>query len=117
MLGALFWAMVVLVLAFIISSLPLYFAVKALGGKTSLFKTMMVTLISGIIFAAVKARFSFGWLLAFFILIWIYHEFFRLRWGKAFIAWILQFIFIALFYVIVTIVLAAMIGITILGLI
>jgi hypothetical protein len=116
MLGALFWAMAILILAFIISSLPLYFAVKALGGKTTLLRTMMVTLISGIIFAAVKARFSFGWLLAFFILIWIYREFFRLRWGKAFVAWILQFIFIALFYVIVTIVLAMVIGITVLGL-
>lgn len=106
---------IVTIIVFLLSALPLYFAVKFLGGKTTLFKTALVTFISGIVVSAIKAQFKFGWLLAFFILIWIYHEIFRLKWMKAFIAWILQFIFIAVIYVIVSFILVAVVGISVLA--
>jgi hypothetical protein len=115
MLSALLIGLGIILLAFMISSLPLYFAVKALGGKTSLLKTMLVTFLSGIIFTAIKSQFRLGLIIAFFVLIWIYHEVFRLKWFKAFIAWVLQFVFIAIFYVIATVILAALVGITLLG--
>ena len=86
---------------FTISSLPLYFSVKLLNGKTTLLKTALVTFILGIIVTAIQNFFKgFGGLIAFFILIWIYHEVFRLKWWKALVAWFMQFIFIAVFYLI-----------------
>ena len=92
-------ALLVIISAFIISALPLYFAVKVMGGKTSLFKTIFINLISGLIVGAVKYVFkTWGALIAFIFLIWIYHESFRLKWFKAFFAWILQFVFVAIFY-------------------
>jgi hypothetical protein len=102
----------VVVLAFVMSALPLYFSVKFLGGKPSLLKTIFVTFISGIIVSAIKHQFKIiGGLLALFVLIWIYHEVFKLRWWKAFIAWILQFVFLVLIYVVLALVAAAWIGI------
>ena len=99
------------VVIFVISALPLYFAVRLMGGKTSLLKTVFVTLISGLIVSAVRAKFRiFGALIAFFILIWIYHEVFRLKWLKALIAWVLQFVVIAIFYFI-----AIALGLALLG--
>jgi hypothetical protein len=107
---------IVVLLAFIISALPLYFAVKFLGGKTSLIKTAFVTFISGVIVSGIQYRFkTFGGLIAFFVLIWIYHEVFRLNWSKSFLAWLLQFVFIAIFYFIALLIVAALIGISVLG--
>jgi len=100
--------LLIVVLVFLISALPLHFAVKILGGKTSFFKTAFVTLLTGVIAGAVKQVFRFwGWLLAFIIIIWIYHEAFRLKWFKAFLAWLMQFIFLGIFYF-----LAIILGIT-----
>jgi hypothetical protein len=88
-------------IGFIISSLPLYFSAKLMGSKTSFVKTLFVAFITGIIISAIQIKFKvFGSIIAFFILIWIYHEVFRLKWLKAFFAWALQFIFVAMFYLI-----------------
>ena len=46
------------VLIFILSALPLYFAVKLLGGKSSLIKATLVTVISGILVSAIQAAFG-----------------------------------------------------------
>ena len=86
------------IIVFIISAIPLYFAVEFLGGKTTFLNVLLVNLIAGVLFAVLGNKFLFGTLLAFFVLIWIYHEVFRLKWYKAVLAWILQFVFIALFY-------------------
>jgi len=100
-----------IVVIFLISALPLYLAVKVLKGKTTLLKTAFITLISGIVVAAIQHFFRFwGGLIAFLILIWIYHEAFRLKWVKAFLAWVLQFVFLALFYFI-----AVALGFTLIG--
>jgi hypothetical protein len=108
---------IVTVLIFVISSLPLYFAVRLLGGKTTLIKTVLVSFISGIIVSAIRLRFeTFGAIIAFGILIWIYHEMFRLRWMKALLAWLLQFVFIALFYFLAALFFALIIGISVLAL-
>ncbi len=102
---------------FLISSLPLYFAVKSLKGKTTLLKTVLVTFVTGIVVSAIRTQFEiFGGIIAFFVLIWIYHEVFRLKWIKAFLAWILQFVFIILFYLIIGLILAALLGVSLLAL-
>ena len=98
---------------FIISALPLYFSVKLLKGKTTLLKTIIVTFLSGIIVTAIENFFQwFGGLIAFIILIWIYHEVFRLKWWKALVAWFLQFVFILLFYIFFAIFFASIIGVS-----
>ncbi len=91
-------SLIIDIVAFIIAAIPLYFAVEFLGGKTTFLNVLLVNLIAGVLFAIFGNRFLFGTLLAFFLLIWIYHEVFRLKWYKAVLAWMLQFVFIALFY-------------------
>ena len=87
------------ILAFVITSLPLYFAVKFLGGKTTIFKTVFINIIAGIVVSAVQYFFLvYGSIIAFIVLIWIYHEAFRLKWFKALLAWVLQLIFLVLLY-------------------
>ena len=112
-LSALLITALIIILVFIISALPLHFSVKALNGKTTLMKTGLVTLISGVIVSVIELQFKiFGGILAFFLLIWIYHEMFRLKWWKAFVAWMLQLVFIMIFYAIFVFILAAVAGIT-----
>lgn len=87
-----------MILLFIISALPLHFAVKLLGGKSSILKAFIITLISGFVVSIPKLVFdSWGGIIGMFLLIWIYREVFRLKWLKAFLAWILQMIFIFVF--------------------
>jgi len=82
---------VALILILIISALPLYFAVKILGGDASVFKVLIVNLIVGIIGIAVNSH-----LIAFLLLIFVYKMMFRLSWISAFLAWVLQFVIAAL---------------------
>lgn len=98
---------------FMLSSLPLHFSVKLLGGKTSILKTMLVVFVSGIIVTAIQNYVQLiGGLIAFLVLIWIYHEIFRLKWFKAFAAWLLQFVFIVIIYLLAAIFLVSLIGIS-----
>ncbi len=87
------------ILVFILAAIPLYFAVEFLGGKVTFLNVLLVNLITGVLYAVLRSwSFFFGGVLAFILMIWIYHEVFRLKWFKAFLAWLLQFVFIALFY-------------------
>ncbi|MBT4858340.1 hypothetical protein HON49_04160 [archaeon] len=104
---------IITVVVFILSALPLYFAVKFLGGKGSLVKVLFVSLISGLIISAIKETFKWGWLLAFFVLIWIYHETFRLKWWKASIVWIVQLGFFLVLTFLATLLVLAVTGISI----
>jgi len=79
-----------------ISALPLHLAVSFLGGRSSIFKAFLVMIVTGIVIVVITPFFSFGRIIAFILLIWIYREMFRLKWYKAFFAWILQMIFIFL---------------------
>ena len=83
----------------LISSLPLHFSVKFLNGRTNILKTILVSFFSGLLVSAVQNYFRWlGGLIAFLLLIWIYHEIFRLKWWKASIVWLIQLVFVALFY-------------------
>jgi len=105
-------------LAFLISSLPLYFSVKMLKGKTTVLKTMVVSFVAGILSIILKQFFGFiGGFMGFILMIWLYHEVFRLKWFKSFLAWLLQFVFIALMYIIFLIIIALFIGVSIITLI
>ncbi|MBW6461927.1 MAG: hypothetical protein K0B07_02680 [DPANN group archaeon] len=88
------WYVLILVLA----SLPLYFAVKFLGGEVTILKVILLNFIVAIISGLLSIP-----LLGFILLLFIYKKFFELSWLNAFLAWILQFvvgamlIFIAIF--------------------
>jgi len=85
----------ILVVIFLISALPLYFAVKLFNGKTTLFKTAIITLISGVIVSIMNNFFkTWSTLIVFVLLIWIYHDVFKLNWYKSFFVLIIQFTFI-----------------------
>jgi len=86
----------VFILLLVISALPLYLAVKILGGKASILKTIVVNILVGAVVWVINYLLN-AWasIVAFILVIWIYREMFRLKWIKAFLAWILQFIIMA----------------------
>lgn len=93
----------IVILVFVISALPLHWSVKLLGGKSSILKAFLITLIAGFVLSLPKLIFdSWGGIIGLFLLIWIYREVFKLKWIKAFLAWILQLIFIFIFSLIFT---------------
>ncbi|MFP4402529.1 MAG: hypothetical protein ACLFPL_04850 [Candidatus Nanoarchaeia archaeon] len=100
-------SIIVLLIILIISALPLHFAVKIMGGKTYLIKTILVMFLSSIIVVLVNLLLPYGAILAFIVLIWIYREMFRLKWIKALLVWLLQLIFVTILLSI-----AALIGVS-----
>ncbi len=93
---------IVIAAIFLLSAVPLYFAVKFLGGKTTLIKAAIVNFIGGIIISVFQSYRAFwGSIIAFVLLVWVYHEVFRLKWWKAFLVWLVQALIVILIYVIV----------------
>lgn len=89
------------ILAFLISGIPLFIAVNLLGGKTGILKTAIVLFLSGLIVAAVQSYVdTLGGLVAFIVMIFLYKEAFRLGWLGAFFAWLLQFVILAIIAII-----------------
>ena len=84
-----------IVLLLVVSSLPLYFAVKFLGGKATILKVILVNLIVGLVSGLLSIP-----LLGFILLLFIYKKFFELSWLNAFFAWILQFVIAVILVVI-----------------
>ena len=100
---------IVTIIIFLLSSLPLHFAVKLWGGETNLLKTALVALIAGIIVSIIQLFFSvWGGLIAFIILLFIYRTMFDVGWIRSFLVWLMQLVFIVVFLV-----LARLIGVTI----
>ena len=94
---------IVSVCIFLLSSFPLYFSVKFLGGKTTIFKTSLVILISGLIISILKYLYGLtSSFVVFLIMVIIYHHFFKLKWWKSFLVWFIQLFFISLFYVFIS---------------
>lgn len=90
-------ALLLILAMFILSALPLYFSVKLLGGRTGLFKVIFINLLVAFVALIIKFFFdSWGGLIAFVLMLWIYKDFFRLSWIKALLAWLLQFVFAAI---------------------
>lgn len=83
----------------IISSLPLYLSLKILfGHKVTIFKVFLVNIIGGLIVAIIKLKFeTFGGVIAFLLLLFVYKIAFRIGWIRALLAWMLQFVILALF--------------------
>ena len=86
----------------IISALPLHFAVKILGGRTHLLKTILVMIVTSIMIVLVSLLLPYGAIIGFIVLIWMYREMFRLKWYKALLVWILQIIFVVILLLILS---------------
>lgn len=80
----------IIVGAFIIAALPLHLAVSMLGGKSSILKVILVNIIVGILVAIIYSFLPYASIIAFIVVLWVYREMFRLKWFKAFLAWIIQ---------------------------
>ncbi len=87
----------ILILIFIVTTLPLHLAVNMFGGRTTFLKTFLVILVSSIIVAFITSLFPLGGLIAFIVLIWIYSEMFHIGMLRAFFIWIMQFIIVIIF--------------------
>lgn len=90
------------IIALIISALPLYFAVKLVGGEAGIVKIILISLLLS--FASFGAARFIGIFAGIFILIatlFVYKLAFKISFLKAFIAWILQYIFVFIAIVIV----------------
>ncbi len=86
----------------VISSLPLYLAVKAFGGRTTILSTFVVMLGVGLLSAIIQIVFPFGNIISFIVLLLIFRNVFHLGWLRAFLVWILWLVFVAIFVFIFT---------------
>jgi len=90
----------VLLVIIIITALPLHFGVKFLGGKTTILKAFIMTLVTQLLSLFISyrirspntIRFTIG-VLGILLLVWLYREVFRLKWIKAFLLWFVYVIF------------------------
>ena len=82
---------------FALSSIPLFLSVKALKGKTTFGEVILVNIIAAVIIAVVN-HFAFIWggILAFILILLVYKAVFEFGWGKALLAWFLQFVIVAI---------------------
>ncbi len=88
---SLLWAIVIILVLIIISSLPLYLTVNLLGGETSIAKVFFVNIASGIVVFAVKFFVGdIGGFVTFLINIIIYKMAFQLSAIKSILVVLLQ---------------------------
>jgi hypothetical protein len=104
---------IIFLIIFAISSIPLYLAVKALKGKTTFAEVIMVNLIAAIIIGILNVFFFiWGGVIAFILVIFIYKAVFELSWWKALLAWFLQFVILAILIFLVLLIEFFIIGMT-----
>ena len=97
-------SVIVLLLLIILSSLPLYITIRLLGGRVSILRAFLVMLIVGVTTFFIEMFFStWGVILAWILMIWIFREVFRLKWLKAVLAWIIWLVLIFVFSFILSI--------------
>jgi len=96
---------ILVLIVVILSALPLHLAVSLLGGDSGILKSFFVMILAGIVQAVVSwlvpSLLSF---LAFVALIFVYKVMFDLSLFKAFLAWLLQVVFVALLIAILAVV-------------
>ena len=100
------WGLLYTILIFAVSAIPLNIAVKLLGGKSSWFKAIAVNVLVSIAgyFIAQFIDF-FSTIVSFIVLLLIYKVMFKLGWIRALLAWLVQLILIAIFWIVVFLVL------------
>lgn len=103
----------IVVFVFILSALPLHRAVRIVKGKTRFPKTLAVMVVAGLIVGVIGTLFEiWGGLLAFVVLIWIYHTTFRLPWYKAILVWALHLVFVVVSSLVIDLLLRVFTGLS-----
>ncbi|MBR9676503.1 hypothetical protein GOV05_05850 [Candidatus Woesearchaeota archaeon] len=87
----------VLAISLVLLALPLNLAVKMLGGTSTIFGVLIVHVIVGVLYVLINL-FAGGLasLLSFIAMLFIYKKAFYLSWFRAFLAWILAMVVMAL---------------------
>jgi hypothetical protein len=88
--------LIVVLLAIIISSLPLYLAVKLFGGKTSILNVFLTNILVGIVSIVLMKIFGLGSLIVLLFTIILYSIIFEMGLIRSFFAWFIQYIIAAL---------------------
>lgn len=91
--------LVLLIVSFALSAIPLHIAVNLLEGKSTWFKAIFVNFLVALasFFIGLKID-KFSGLISFLFLLLIYKIMFRMGWFRSFIVWLLQLGIIALFW-------------------
>src|SRR3989339_1462294 len=85
------------IIALILSALPLYFAVKLVGGEAGIVKVILIGLLLSLAsFGAANFIGNFAGIFMLIITLFIYQIAFKISLIKAFIAWIMQYVFVFL---------------------
>lgn len=93
--------LILVLIVLVLSSLPLYFAVKLMGGDTSLLEAVIVNIIAqGIPIVAALFFSSYITLIIFVAIIFVYMFFFKLGILKALAVWVIQAVIIFLAWMI-----------------
>ena len=88
--------------AVVLSSIPLFFALRLIKGKAkklSFTKVFLVNILVGAVVSAVLASTSFGILsgvVAFLLALFVYKEMFEMDWLTAFLVWLMQIVIVVL---------------------
>ncbi|VVB59905.1 Uncharacterised protein [uncultured archaeon] len=87
-------------LAFLFSSIPLYFALRLIKGKAkniSFTKVFLVNILVAAIASAVSSSFGIlSGVAAFLLALFVYKVMFEVDWLTAFLVWLLQFVIIVI---------------------
>ncbi|MFP4656547.1 MAG: hypothetical protein ACLFNK_03125 [Candidatus Woesearchaeota archaeon] len=104
------WILLGIIVFFVVSALPLYLAVKLLGGKTSILRTILVMIISGFLVSLSHSLGGvFGGLIAFIVVLWLYRVSFELGWIRALVVWAAQFVIMVFLYLLMVMMFGSMI--------
>lgn len=88
-------------LIIILSAIPLNIAVKLLGGKSSIVKVIFANIIVAVLGYLIQSQIGvFAGLLTFIIMLFVYKIMFDMGWIRSFLAWLLQYVLILIFFVI-----------------
>jgi len=87
--------MLIILIVLILSALPLYFAVKLVGGETGLIKIIAISLLLSLASAAATHFIGiYAGILMLAFTLFIYKLAFKISLLKAFIAWLMQYVFV-----------------------
>ena len=82
---------------FLISAIPLNIAARLMGGRTHLLMTALVNVVAGVAVALVQVYVhTFGGIVSFVLLLFIYKIFFRIGWIRALLVWGIQLVLTAM---------------------
>lgn len=93
----LLWYLLIIVL----SAIPLNIAVKLLGGRSSIVKVIFANIVIAILGYFIQTEIgTFASLLTFIVMLFVYKVMFEMGWIRSFLAWLLQYVLILIFFII-----------------